>query len=147
MTRHSTRLTPVLTLVALSYFILAGCSQPVSNPGGVSVSGVVTFEGKPLAKGTITFVPETPGTGGTATGSISSSGYYSLGTAKAGDGAIPARYKVTVVSLDSEATMDEKGKPIPAKSAIPAKFGNAATSGLTATVEKSGSQTLNFDLK
>jgi hypothetical protein len=147
MPRYSTHLAPVLSLVALALFTLAGCSQPVSNPGGVSVSGVVTFEGKPLTKGTITFVPETPGTGGTATGSLSSSGAYSLGTAQAGDGAIPARYKVTVVSLDSEATMDEKGKPVPAKSAIPAKFGNAATSGLTATVEKSGSQTFNFDLK
>lgn len=126
---------------------LAGCSQPVSNPGGVGVSGVVTLEGKPLSKGTITFTPATTGSGSTATGVIGSNGSYQLGTAKAGDGAQPGAYKVTVVSLDSEATMDEKGTPIPAKSAIPEKFGNAATSGLTATVEESGPQTLDFDLK
>lgn len=125
----------------------AGCSQPVSNPGGVGVSGVVTLAGQPLSKGTITFTPDTAGSGSTATGVIGSDGSYRLGTAKAGDGAQPGRYKVTVVSLDSEATMDEKGKPIPAKSAIPEKFGNAATSGLTATIEESGPQTLDFDLK
>ncbi len=126
---------------------LIGCSQPVSNPGGVGVSGVVTMNGAPLSKGTITFAPDEPGTGTTATGVIGSSGAYQLGTAKAGDGAQPGRYKVTVVSVDSEATMDEKGKPIPAKSAIPEKFGNAATSGLTATIEADGPQTLDFDLK
>lgn len=126
---------------------LGGCSQPVSNPGGVGVSGVVSLAGTPLTKGTITFSPETPGTGSTATGVIGANGSYQLGTAGTGDGAQPGRYKVTVVSLESEATMDDKGKPIPAKWAIPEKFGNAATSGLTATVQPDGQQTLDFDLK
>jgi hypothetical protein len=144
MTRFAT-VTKFSTLL-LSLLLTTGCGQPAGNPGGVAVKGKVTLGGSPLTKGTVTFMPAKPGEGNTATGDIQPDGSFSLGTAAKGDGVLPGDYVVAIISVESEATMDAAGKPVPAKSAIPEKYGNTATSGLKATVDIGQSQPLSFDL-
>ncbi|QDV31476.1 hypothetical protein Spb1_34210 [Planctopirus ephydatiae] len=142
LTTSATLRIPALLLA----LIAAGCGQSTGNPGGIAVKGTVSIGGTPLTKGIVTFVPAKPGEGNTAAGEIQSDGSFTLGTAAKGDGVQPGNYKVAIVSVESEASMDAAGKPIPAKSAIPKKYGNTATSGLTATIEIGQSKPVQFDL-
>jgi hypothetical protein len=139
-----------MTRFATAFLVLgllaAGCGPGAGNPGGVGVKGTVSLGGTPLTKGTVTFQPAKAGEGNTATGAIQSDGSFTLGTAAKGDGVLPGEYKVAIISVESEATMDAAGKPVPAKSAIPEKYGSTATSGLTATVDIGQSEPIHFDL-
>ena len=62
------------------------------------VSGTVTYNGKPLEKGAISFVPEDRGGIG-ATGSIEN-GSYTLSTGGNNDGARAGKYKVTITAKE-----------------------------------------------
>lgn len=98
------------------------------------------------------------------------SGTYKLTTFAAGDGAVPGEYKVAVTKLertaasagaagsagglasgdlaaDYEAPKEVEGaaEPSTPKSQLPAKYANAETSGLTATVSE-GPNNIDFDL-
>lgn len=125
-----------------------GCGS--SAPKTVRVSGVVDFDGKPLTKGTITFLPQTTGEkdlNRPATGIIDSQGRFELSTYKPGDGALPGKYQVTVVSNSVEPTLEEIAEGAKYVSAIPAGYNSPLTSGLSATVSESGPVTLDFHLK
>ena len=131
------------------------------------VSGTVTYQGKPLAKGTITFMSD-KGDAGRGPDEIKD-GAYTLTAVNEGDSDFPGNYKVVIESIDVDLSgvetkakkFAEKAK-IPynesmidqqslakarskAKSNIPAKYAKPATSGLTAVV-KEQSTTVNFDL-
>ncbi len=120
-------------------------STSACDKGGletVPVSGRVTYQGKPLASGTITFSPENKESGHAAWGNLDAEGRYSLTTIKINDGALPGEYRVAVVSfVPGTETAVSRGKR-----AIPEKYSRHADSGLTATVGD-GSATLDFDLK
>src|SRR5262249_49006760 len=124
--------------------------------------GTVTYKGEKLAKGQIAFVPEAPG-GRAASGQIEN-GYYSLSTLTPGDGALPGKYKVTVVATDFDpekvrSAAQAKGMPpsaaLPqpliakankeAKSKIPTRYNLSTTTDLTADVE-ARSNTKDFEL-
>ena len=78
--------------------LVAGCSDDGFGRQRYSVQGTVTYKGENLAKGQISFVPDAQG-GQAASGQIEN-GYYSLSTLTPGDGALPGKYKVTVVAKD-----------------------------------------------
>jgi hypothetical protein len=59
------------------------------------VKGVVLFNGKPLPKASVMFIPEGPG-GKAATGYTNGDGVFELTTSRLKDGALPGSYKVTV---------------------------------------------------
>lgn len=126
----------------------SGCGS--SAPKTTRVSGTVQFDGKPLSKGTITFLPQASGDkerARPATGQIDSNGRYSLSTFAPGDGALPGKYQVTVVSNTSEPTPEEiaeKGATI--QSLIPAGYNSPSTSGLTATVADGKQEPIDFKL-
>ena len=63
-----------------------------------AVSGTVTYNGSPLEKGTISFVPDDPKSVG-ASGVIEN-GSYTLSTAGEKDGARAGKYKVTISSKE-----------------------------------------------
>src|SRR5262249_28210297 len=94
--------------------------KPEDKPkaDGGTVKGVVTFDGKPLAKGTLTLTDKD---GKALSGAIAADGSYALENVPPGD------YKVSV-----------------ADPAVPAKYAKPETSGLTLTVTKSKHQ---FDLQ
>lgn len=72
---------------AMLCMCMIGCGN---DSGGVSVSGKVTLDGTPLAKGVISFVPES--TGSPATGEIESGNYR----IKASQGPTAGSYRVEI---------------------------------------------------
>lgn len=151
-------------LAAAIALAIPACSDPNDAFGKRHpVSGQVTYNGQPLAKGAITFVPET---GAGATGIIEN-GSYALSTEGDRDGALPGRYKVTVSAKeDSEALARAEFAKVSkrpaseittvprdflanaaaaAKNLIPAGYGDVRTTTLTAEV-KAGSNRISFDL-
>ena len=127
------------------------------------VSGTVTYNGQPLEKGAISFVPDK---GAGATGAIEK-GSYTLSSGGEGDGALPGKYKVTITAKEdtneiakADFLKDSKGKGadvgfVPrqylaaaaakAKSLIPTGYGDVRTTTLTAEV-KEQSNTIDFKL-
>jgi hemoglobin len=89
-----------------------------------TVQGIVTLDGKPLAKGTIKFVPAT---GEAVSGPIGADGKYKV------TGLKPGKYKVTVESAD--------------KDLIPAKYSDPEKSALTFEATGSDQNNADFFLK
>jgi hypothetical protein len=144
-----------------------GCSQTgPDRPKTYPVSGKVTLNGEPVEGATVAFQAAKY----SASGTTDASGTYKLTTFAAGDGAVPGEYKVAVTKLeggaapagaaggsgglasgdlaaDYEAPKEVEGtaEPSPPKSQLPAKYANAETSGLTATVGE-GPNNIDFDL-
>ena len=131
-------------LVVLS-FASWGCGGARGKmPELGKVNGKVTYNGKPVTKGTVSFVPTSPGRRN-ATGTLDPNGYYKLQTETAGDGAELGDYDVTIFSHD-EPILDYKPKvPVKPQPLVPTKYENPKTSGLKRTV-KSGSNTFDFEL-
>ncbi len=136
--------------VRLSYLILGAISLTATGCGATGagmaqVAGKVSFQGKPVPKGMVSFIPATPG-GRNATGQIDESGNYRLQTENPGDGALIGDYTVAIAARDDVVLDYIPKKPIPPKYLVPAKYENPKTSGLKATVQ-SGSNPIDFDLK
>jgi hypothetical protein len=110
--------------------LLAGC-----DGGGMKtavVKGKVTYQGKPVTGGTVTFVPDAGGP--SATGEIKPDGTFAMTTYKPGDGAVLGKHKVFIVAMeDTSGKLPEErgGTPPPT---IPLKYTSIATSPLTADV-------------
>ena len=151
-TNRRTALGLGLTLVLAT--IGSGCGN--ADPGKPKlgkVNGKVTYNGKPVTSGTVTFTPEATKGGATgqgALGQISADGSYDLTTFDTGDGAILGQHIVTVVSYSDP----NYGKPKPdgtydyklPKPAIPEKYTKVDQSPLRCTVEE-GSKTFAIEMK
>ncbi|WP_437222058.1 hypothetical protein SH661x_002612 [Planctomicrobium sp. SH661] len=115
----------------------------------IPVHGIVFFEGKPLEQGDIKFVPEDPGRGDAAVGTIRY-GQFQMITTVSSPGARVGRYQVTITSYDSNAESARK-MPLPGEkvtlptSLIPEKYGNPSTSGLIVEVVP-GLKSLKYEL-
>jgi dipeptidyl aminopeptidase/acylaminoacyl peptidase len=97
------------------------------------VTGIVTFEGKPIAEGTIEFQPVGPGSH-RASGVIRD-GHYTLTTIDPNDGALPGEYKVTITTRDG----GEVRK-------LPARYSAPNATPLTCKISASAN-TIDFDLR
>ncbi len=99
-----------------------GCGR--SGPARYPVTGVVSWQGKPLETGAVMFVPED---GPAVTSTIDTNGRYRLNAA-AGD------HGVAVAALP-EPPPDADVMTYMAQPLIPPRFGRAETSGLRVTVQ------------
>jgi hypothetical protein len=149
---HGTRI--LAALLALTLF--GGCGSGLPERG--KVTGKVTFNGKPVPQGTVTFYPKT---GRSASGRIQPDGTYTLTTFDEGDGAIVGSHEVTIEavrfagaprgkSFEEEIANVKSGKaadPAAAKPQwlLPEKYSIRGQSGLTREVE-SGANTIDFAL-
>jgi hypothetical protein len=149
-----------------------GCGDDSGLPRRYHVSGTVTYNGKRLEKGTMNFTPD--GTEGRAAGGTITDGQYSLTTHHPDDGAVPGKYKVSIMAKEADPSKVEVKVKRPgkqalteaqqnairlqfreqiagkadaaAKSLIPVKYSSPELSGLTFEV-KQQSNSANFDLK
>lgn len=139
---------------SLAVFCIAGCGKGVVQPDpSVVVTGVVTMDGKPLAKATVRFVPEDgakQGFGGA--GITDSAGKYELRSLVGEDAAVgtpPGKYKVIITKMvkpdGSVADMMEPPMMSGARESIPLRYSDTASSSLTETVASSGG-TFDFEL-
>jgi hypothetical protein len=135
------------------FCLLAGCGP--SRPATVPVSGHVTWQGKPVVEGRITFYPAT---GRPATAAIGPDGVYHLRTFEADDGAVPGKHCVTIEakhcsrpkqpkSIEQEmregfASDDREPK---VEWLVPEKYSQQGTSPLTAEVT-ADTKTIDFNL-
>lgn len=136
--------------ISLLFCVLAsttmGCAQGDRTPTA-PVRGTVLLDGTPVEQGTITFESEgsRPATGKIADGQI-----VEVTTYEPGDGVPIGEHRVTiqVVSPDGQIDMSSYDNPgsepkfvgnyMGGQSLIPERYGNPATSGLTASVERGG---------
>jgi hypothetical protein len=163
--KHVAIFTFALPIVAA----LSGCGDDSGLPRRYSVSGTVSYNGKLLEKGNINFAPDGPE--GRAAGGTIVDGRYSLTTHDTDDGAVPGKYKVSVVAkmIDASkvdlnikgAATEEAKKAMAAvfpqkvaaraaaavKILIPSKYSSPETSGLTFEVKPQSNTGTDFDLK
>jgi hypothetical protein len=125
-----------------------GCVWCLGCGGGdgaatAPVSGVVTYRGKPLADVNVVFMSRG---GAPATGVTNSEGRFELTTLDQ-TGAVPGAHQVTITPNQGAIDMPLPGQP-PAKpkSAVPAKYGRAESSGLTAEVKAGEENQFTFEL-
>jgi len=139
--------TVLALLVAARYF------RPSALPAGrVEVTGTVFLDGSPLTgmDGWVVMGLKEAGKGRPAAGLIDAKGRYRVDTFKRGDGLPPGRYGVAVTAWQrstAPASAAEGGLPAPASSAVPAKYEDATTSGLTVEVTSEPRQTIDLQLK
>jgi hypothetical protein len=165
MILRSYKSTALAAVVGVGIWAVAGCGDD-GLPKRYPVYGTVTYQGKPLESGTITFTPGDLHNGRSAGGTIKE-GNYSLASLTADDGAMAGNYKVSVIAqreitdgLDArQKLMYEKarstgGVSIPAQvkkkikveDLVPKKYCDPQTSGLQAEVREKSNE-VNFELR
>lgn len=122
----------VLPLVALT----VGCGSPNPVPEKlptVPTSGKVTFNGRPIDKGTLTFVPAGPNDGRGEKASISAGTYQT----EDGRGLVAGNYLVIVqIPQVNVAEPEKDGENVEPPPEIPAKYADPRTTDLTLKVTK-----------
>ena len=130
------------------------------------VSGTVTYNGQPLEGATVSFLPDSSD-GILAVGTTDTNGQYILAAPLkkgTGQGAFAGKYKVTIAKKEADPDPNEqlyqrgeityseyqsrraKGGSRPVRNLIPARYGNARQSDLTAEVLAKTKNEFNFDL-
>lgn len=143
---------PLLCVLCLA----AGCGGS-DNVEVFPVRGVVNFDGKPMAGGgSIAFIPVEQQDGKAPGGTIAADGTYELTTYEVGDGGMAGDYRVIVLQTvydepaptqDGEAPAPEGSMVVSEEEQIPAIYADATGSPLTATIEATDENTINFDLQ
>ncbi len=90
-----------------------GCGGGGDQLPTAQVSGKVTFDGKPVTGGTLTFLPQAsagnPTPGKPASGTIQSDGTYELGTYDTDDGAVIGRHTISFSAPAPESSSNDGG--------------------------------------
>lgn len=126
----------------LSCFTLAGCKHS-GELETAPTSGLVRLDGKPLATGTVTFIPQR---GLAATGTIGADGTFVLSTYSSGDGAIVGKNKVAVWVIRSDSNTSAGPEQKGSIMAIPPHYATAEGSGLEFEVMSGQSNNFTLDL-
>jgi hypothetical protein len=129
-------LARMMTLLALLAGVGSGCGAGGGGkaPDLIPVKGKVSFKGKPLTKGTVTFEPD--GFGRPARGDLQSDGTFVLGTLKEGDGAVVGEHRVSITGVEKSLAKDR----------AMIKYASPNTSRLTAQVDREHTD-FAFDLR
>ena len=132
-------------------FLLTGCGKGEVGPEFAQAKGVVTYQGKPLKTGQVSFIPDgSKGTKGPmSSGAINEQGEFVLQTFKPADGAVVGFHQVVVTSYKaSPFDPNNPSPPLESISLIPVKYGDQKTSELTAEVTADPEKNVyTFDLK
>ena len=151
----------ILCLASISVLGFVGCGGP-KWPPTYKCSGVVTLDGAPVDRATITFYPldgQKP-----ANATTDANGNYELTSFNAGDGATPGAFGVAIQKFpaieieavpggkpfDESNNTDEGPSPDSEKDPVnelPEKYSNHEKSGLSATVVTDGKNVFTFELK
>lgn len=135
-------------IYGIFFAVTAGCREE-SGPGTVEATGLVTFQSEPVADANVIFLPTEANASLRGSQAVTDeSGRFELSTytgevGKFKLGAMPGEYRVTINKLDVSGP-NTTGRP--PENQLPAKYDNASSSGLTATVTAEGENAFNFDL-
>lgn len=138
--------------VLVSLFVFSGCGSGDNFNVAKNVSGIVTLNGKPLPKASVTFVPaatkDNPNAGPTAQGITDNEGRFKLNVDPTTSGSVVGNCRVYITTLISEPGADDRdagGPSAKMQDKLPAKY-NMKTE-LTFDVPPEGTDKANFDLK
>lgn len=148
-TEHRPGVGRFLLLTTLVLLPLTGCGGP-AGPKTVSVTGKVTYGGNPIKDASILFAPVDLAKSQPGTATSDKDGKYVAITNNNLSGLMPGDYKVSVVAykvpLQNIAPVD-LAKMGDSNLAVPKKYNDAATSGLTVTIDpKVSSKVLDLTL-
>ena len=131
-----------VALIVAALACLHGCG---ASDGPQAVSGSVTYQGKPLGHGSVTFLT-TVGERGPAGGALITDGRFEIPAAR---GLVPGTYRVAISAPEpgGQLTAAEKaaGASPKARETMPAKY-NAATE-LTAEIRVGAANRFDFNLE
>jgi hypothetical protein len=128
-----------LLSVAPLAVVLTSCGQ--SGPTLHPASGKVMYNNQPAVGATVVFMPTGTSGGPTPSGVVGEDGTYRLSTHPHGEGAPAGEYNVAVSKFPENAR--EQANP---RSLLPAKYADAAASGLKRTVAAGGGELPQIDL-
>lgn len=144
MHRFPAMLSAVLLMIAVA---VTGCGKPPHQL--TPVSGKVTYNGKPLQFGCVTFQPET---GQWSKGLIQPDGTFKMSTPGEGDGAAVGVNMVRISCFENQDPAKKNngggemgtllGRPL-----IPKKYLSQDTSGLTIEIKSGNNDPVIFELK
>ena len=130
-----------LASLAMLCLALVGCKD---SGGRVTVTGTVTFDGKPLETGNISF----GGSQGAAGTSAISNGKFSLNETGDEEGVLPGKYDVLISSwIEERGSVLPDGSFSPGKTRIPLIYLDPKKSALTAEVKSGEKNQFTFELK
>jgi hypothetical protein len=129
-------LVRLITLAAFLACAGSGCGIAGGGkaPDLIPVKGKVTYKGKPLTKGKVTFEPD--GFGRPARGELQADGSFVLSTLKEGDGVVAGEHRVSIAGVEKSLAQDRAFT----------KYASPNTSRLTAEVDRDHTE-FTFDLK
>jgi len=147
-------------VLAIASFLIAGCGGINDTPSVAKTTGTVTYQGKPVAGASVTFIKEGASRGGT--GTTNAEGRFEISTFANNDGAIIGDHVVTIVKRAAPAAaappasgstdIADMGKKMQAayeqqaanaaakKDELPARYANPEASGLKAIVSPDASK-------
>jgi len=118
--------------LALLCAAVGGCSEGVKL---APVSGVITYQGKPVPNASVLFSPEK---GPMAFGKTDANGRYTLKTPSVGEGAVLGKHGVSITANQVSGVYSEfspdGGGTATTKWIIPEKYATSSTSGLSVIV-------------
>jgi hypothetical protein len=123
------RSTPRWLALPFVALVLAGCAGRTDRPQ--PVAGQVFVDGQPAARAQVTLHPLDERIKERPAGHADEQGRFRLTTAKDGDGAPPGKYRVSVVWFVAVPVGRDESV---ARNRLPARYADATTSGLEATV-------------
>lgn len=140
--------SPFRNFIVLVGLISIGCGRS-DRPETAYTEGTVMYNGNPVDKAVVSFMPVDAKVGRPATATTDANGKFVLTTFENGDGAIAGDYQVSVVKpAEMELTAEEEASPTLAmmrqqggkvekkkKSPIPEKYAVPNASGLQYTVQ------------
>jgi len=135
------RKSGLVTRLAVLVLVVQGCAT--SDPdqvAAVPASGTVTYKGQPVASGEIQFVPEK---GRPAVGKIES-GRFRMTTYSDGDGAIPGKAAVSVIS--TQEVPSKKGGDPEIKYLVPERYASTSNSGILVEIPPAGNDSIKIDI-
>ena len=136
-------------LAALALLPLAGCGGP-AGPKTVAVTGEVTYAGKAIKDAAILFAPVDLAKSQPGTATSDNDGRYVAITNNNLSGLMPGDYKVSVVAYKvplQNIPPVELSKMGDSNLAVPKKYHDVSTSGLTVTIDpKVSSETFDLTL-
>ncbi|MDB5391000.1 MAG: carboxypeptidase regulatory-like protein [Planctomycetaceae bacterium] len=153
-----TRVVPSGLLLSL-LFVVAACGK--SGPPLASVSGVVTYQDKPVvyAQVVLMSIEKYDGRTWPASAETDEDGRYVLETPGVGNGALVGKHTVSITkrgpsrgaapgspAVGNESRPEMQAYMLPGPALIPERYFSPVTSGLEAEV-KPGSNTFDFKLK
>jgi hypothetical protein len=147
---HWVRLSLV---VAVGMLVAPGCGSDGLEM--FPVRGEVSYQGKPLTRGIVTYVPTTAGAGRTANGPIQPDGTFEMTTQKRGDGVTPGTYNIVIYSDEEDPNQPRTREEIESQGAaavapkllVPEKYLSSETSGLSDTVDNNHSGFKKIELQ